>query len=190
MLRLAPSVHSDAVLDGQAGGLSGRRRAARPGCADDRLRPASAGAIDQRGDDPAAQPSRRRCRDPASDRLLRRSGPPIWGERRKPWRAARQEHRRLEARARISDGLDAIIINASGCGTTVKDYGFMLRDDEGLCQTHAANISRRSPKISPNSWSEHRPAARRPRHRSHRRLSRRLLPAARPEGHVRRRKRS
>jgi glycolate oxidase iron-sulfur subunit len=26
-------------------------------------------------------------------------------------------------------GLDAIVINASGCGTTVKDYGFMLRDD-------------------------------------------------------------
>jgi glycolate oxidase iron-sulfur subunit len=26
-------------------------------------------------------------------------------------------------------GLDAIIINASGCGTTVKDYGFMLRTD-------------------------------------------------------------
>ena len=28
-----------------------------------------------------------------------------------------------------SAGLDAIIINASGCGTTVKDYGHMLRDD-------------------------------------------------------------
>lgn len=27
------------------------------------------------------------------------------------------------------DGLDAIVINASGCGTTVKDYGFMLRGD-------------------------------------------------------------
>ena len=26
-------------------------------------------------------------------------------------------------------GLDAIVINASGCGTTVKDYGFMLKDD-------------------------------------------------------------
>ncbi len=29
-------------------------------------------------------------------------------------------------------GLDAIIINASGCGTTVKDYGFMFRDDAKL----------------------------------------------------------
>ncbi len=27
------------------------------------------------------------------------------------------------------EGLDAVIINASGCGTTVKDYGFMLKDD-------------------------------------------------------------
>jgi len=27
------------------------------------------------------------------------------------------------------EGLDAIVINASGCGTTVKDYGFMFRED-------------------------------------------------------------
>ncbi len=26
-------------------------------------------------------------------------------------------------------GLDAVVINASGCGTVVKDYGFLLRDD-------------------------------------------------------------
>jgi glycolate oxidase iron-sulfur subunit len=26
-------------------------------------------------------------------------------------------------------GLDAILVTASGCGTTIKDYGFMLRDD-------------------------------------------------------------
>jgi glycolate oxidase iron-sulfur subunit len=32
-------------------------------------------------------------------------------------------------RAREGGGLDAVIINASGCGTTVKDYGFMLRED-------------------------------------------------------------
>ncbi|HUF86219.1 MAG TPA: glycolate oxidase subunit GlcF [Thermohalobaculum sp.] len=30
------------------------------------------------------------------------------------------------------EGLDAVIINTSGCGTTVKDYGYMLRLDEGL----------------------------------------------------------
>jgi len=28
------------------------------------------------------------------------------------------------------DGLDAIVINTSGCGTTVKDYGHMFRNDE------------------------------------------------------------
>ena len=28
-----------------------------------------------------------------------------------------------------NDGLDAIVINTSGCGTTVKDYGHMFRDD-------------------------------------------------------------
>lgn len=27
------------------------------------------------------------------------------------------------------EGLDAILITASGCGTTIKDYGFMFRDD-------------------------------------------------------------
>jgi len=32
-------------------------------------------------------------------------------------------------RAIEGDGLDAIVINASGCGTTVKDYGFMFRAD-------------------------------------------------------------
>ena len=29
-------------------------------------------------------------------------------------------------------GLDAIVINASGCGTTVKDYGYMFREDPEL----------------------------------------------------------
>jgi glycolate oxidase iron-sulfur subunit len=38
------------------------------------------------------------------------------------------------------EGLDAIIINASGCGTTVKDYGFMLRTDE-VYATKAARVS-------------------------------------------------
>ena len=31
-------------------------------------------------------------------------------------------------------GLDAVVINASGCGTTVKDYGFMFRDDPVLAE--------------------------------------------------------
>jgi glycolate oxidase iron-sulfur subunit len=32
-------------------------------------------------------------------------------------------------RERLASGLDAVVINASGCGTMVKDYGFMLRED-------------------------------------------------------------
>lgn len=31
-------------------------------------------------------------------------------------------------------GLDAIIVTASGCGTTIKDYGFMFRDDPAYAQ--------------------------------------------------------
>ena len=37
-------------------------------------------------------------------------------------------------------GLDAIIITASGCGTTIKDYGYMLRDDPHYAQ-NAARVS-------------------------------------------------
>jgi glycolate oxidase iron-sulfur subunit len=39
-----------------------------------------------------------------------------------------------------SGGLDAIIITASGCGTTIKDYGFMLRLDPAYADK-AARIS-------------------------------------------------
>ena len=35
------------------------------------------------------------------------------------------------------EGLDAIVINASGCGTTVKDYGFMLREEAGWAEKAA-----------------------------------------------------
>ncbi|MGA8495371.1 MAG: glycolate oxidase subunit GlcF [Xanthobacteraceae bacterium] len=50
-----------------------------------------------------------------------------------------------QARANIDawtvlEGLDAIVINTSGCGTTVKDYGFMLRTDPAYAAP-AARIS-------------------------------------------------
>jgi len=38
------------------------------------------------------------------------------------------------------EGLDAVIINTSGCGTTVKDYGYMLRHDPSLAGD-AARVS-------------------------------------------------
>jgi glycolate oxidase iron-sulfur subunit len=40
-------------------------------------------------------------------------------------------------RERTERGLDAVIINASGCGTTVKDYGFMLREDSRYAEKAA-----------------------------------------------------
>ncbi len=39
-----------------------------------------------------------------------------------------------------SAGLDAIVINTSGCGTTVKDYGHMFRNDAGMA-ADAARVS-------------------------------------------------
>jgi glycolate oxidase iron-sulfur subunit len=44
------------------------------------------------------------------------------------------------------EGLDAVIINTSGCGTTVKDYGHMFRND-GLAED-AAIVSRLTKDIS------------------------------------------
>ncbi len=46
----------------------------------------------------------------------------------------RDDEALAQARANIDawtaiGGLDAIVINTSGCGTTVKDYGFMFRED-------------------------------------------------------------
>ena len=45
------------------------------------------------------------------------------------------------------DDLDAIVINASGCGTVVKDYGFMLRNDPEWADK-AAQVSERTKDIS------------------------------------------
>jgi glycolate oxidase iron-sulfur subunit len=47
-------------------------------------------------------------------------------------------------RERVASGLDAVVINASGCGTTVKDYGFMLREDPVYAQKagHIAGLAR------------------------------------------------
>lgn len=45
------------------------------------------------------------------------------------------------------DGLDAIVINASGCGTTLKDYGFMLQGDP-LWAEKAAKIASLSKDVT------------------------------------------
>lgn len=54
----------------------------------------------------------------------------------------REEQALAQARANIDawtaiEALDAIVITTSGCGTTVKDYGFMLRADSVYAQAAA-----------------------------------------------------
>jgi len=44
-------------------------------------------------------------------------------------------------------GLDAILVTASGCGTTIKDYGFMLREDADYAEK-AARVSALAMDIS------------------------------------------
>jgi glycolate oxidase iron-sulfur subunit len=63
------------------------------------------------------------------------------------WHLGRKDEGLASARQNVkawmrqmARGLDAIIVTASGCGTTVKDYGFMLRDDPELAE-HAAQVS-------------------------------------------------
>jgi glycolate oxidase iron-sulfur subunit len=57
-------------------------------------------------------------------------------------RALKQARVNIDAWSREIDagGLEAILISASGCGTTVKDYGFMLRSDPAYSEK-AARIS-------------------------------------------------
>jgi glycolate oxidase iron-sulfur subunit len=45
------------------------------------------------------------------------------------------------------DGLDAILVTTSGCGTVIKDYGFMLREDREYAAA-AAEISARTKDIT------------------------------------------
>ena len=59
---------------------------------------------------------------------------------------ARRNVRALMAEAR-SNGLDAVVANASGCGTTLKDYGFLLRHDAALA-ADAATIAGLSRDVS------------------------------------------
>lgn len=53
-----------------------------------------------------------------------------------------QARRNVDAWTRLIEksGLDAIVITASGCGTTIKDYGFMLRLDPAYAEK-AARVS-------------------------------------------------
>jgi len=57
--------------------------------------------------------------------------------------------RNIDAWTKLIDkgGLEAIVITAAGCGTTIKDYGFMLRNDKAYA-AKAARISSLARDIS------------------------------------------
>jgi len=65
-----------------------------------------------------------------------------------PHHMGKSEQAHALARANIAawsreiegEGLDAIVINASGCGTPIKDYGFMFREDATWAEK-AAHVS-------------------------------------------------
>jgi glycolate oxidase iron-sulfur subunit len=67
----------------------------------------------------------------------------------------REQEALADARRRIDawiaeiegEGLDAILVTASGCGTTVKDYGFALRTDQAYAEK-AVRVSRLAMDIS------------------------------------------
>jgi glycolate oxidase iron-sulfur subunit len=95
-----------------------------------------------------AQPVLRPAINEATARVLARWGVEVVSIKREGCCGAlvhhlgREEEALRFARANIDawmaeidgEGLDAILITASGCGTTVKDYGFMLRDDPAYAE--------------------------------------------------------
>ncbi len=62
-------------------------------------------------------------------------------------RAAIEANVAAWSREAEADGLDAVVINTSGCGTTVKDYGFVLRNDP-VWADKAAKVSALSKDVS------------------------------------------
>ena len=101
---------------------------------------------------------------------------------------ARQQRRRLDASEIAEGGVDAIIVNASGCGTMVKDYGNLLAREPEYAE-RAADIAALASDITEFlDRLRHRRAETVVEPQG--RLSRRLLAAARPAHHAASRKRS
>ena len=95
-------------------------------------------------------------------------------------RALDQARANVDAWIREADGagLEAIVVTASGCSATIKDYGFMLRDDPA----YAAKANARRLAGEGRLRISRRPRSHvRQSEEARRRLSRRLLAAARAE---------
>ncbi|MEI9889248.1 MAG: FAD-binding protein [Caulobacteraceae bacterium] len=56
----------------------------------------------------------------------------------------------IEGPEKEGGGIDAILVTASGCGTTLKDYGFMLRDDPAYADRRRGCPP--WPRMSASSW--------------------------------------
>ena len=102
-----------------------------------RLRPERAAAGLQRGGDPPAQPARDRG-DPRRRRAAAARWPITWARRPRPMLTP--STRSTSGTPRSTKGLDAILVTASGCGTTIKDYGFMFRDDPAYAEKARAGL--------------------------------------------------
>jgi glycolate oxidase iron-sulfur subunit len=137
MLSLAPWRGPQRQLDPQTFPVAGARKgrvALMPGCANDLLAPeinASAIRVLNRHQIEVVLPIGAGC----CGSLVHHMG--------------REGEALVQARANIDawsaiKGLDAILITASGCGTTVKDYGFMLRGDSAYAEraTRIASLTK------------------------------------------------
>jgi glycolate oxidase iron-sulfur subunit len=133
MLRLAPwhSPHRPpAPQTFPAEGLRNRRVALLPGCVNDVLAPeinASAIRVLTRHHVEVVLPEAAGCCGSLVHHMGREN------------EALAQARANIDAWTALED-LDAILITASGCGTTVKDYGFMLREDPVYAE-RAARVS-------------------------------------------------
>jgi glycolate oxidase iron-sulfur subunit len=133
MLRLAPWRGPHRVLASQTFAAVGARKgrvALLAGCVNDVLAPqinaATIGLLTRHGVEVVLAPGARCCGS-----LVHHMG--------RDDEALAQARANIDAWSAIA-GLDAIVITASGCGTTVKDYGFMLRTDPAYAQ-RAARIA-------------------------------------------------
>jgi len=128
MLRLAPTRIAPRIPDPQRLSVTRRGRVALlQGCAEPVLRPefraAAIRVLDRAGFDIAVPQGEGCC-----GALVHHMG------REEASLAAARRNVDAWVREMEGGGLDAILITASGCGTTIKDYGFMLRNDPAYAE--------------------------------------------------------
>lgn len=133
MLNLAPSQLSKANAEVPARITNGARVAILEGCAEPVLRPeiraATVRLLGRMGCQVVAVPGEGCC-----GALVHHLGKEQAGH------AAARRNVDAWMRQIEGEGLEAIIVTASGCGTTIKDYGFMLRNDPAYAK-RAAQVS-------------------------------------------------